>query len=283
MGEMDEKHDCDKDVSETENQTVYEFTDEPKSNKKKNKKKIFKKWWFWVIITFAVIGIITGANNSTDDGDPEDALPGVCEHSYELQESDATCTLGGYDTYKCSKCSKTRTEYKSALGHTTSEGTCERCGKSFGTWKITFYVDEFKNPTDEAYVTNSNVFYGKFSNSATTNSNLQAQILIDADGVAVKLWEYGSLLVDAYTSTSYKVTVLDDNQVKHHLTGIMYKGGDRIHLADRTLVDLLSTNTEVQIYIEEVSNGVNSTYLFTVKCGNFGTIYQEFCSKHTSQ
>ena len=219
----------------------------------------------------------TSINNNENSSNSSNKNQNVCSHSYIKTESKATCLVGGYATYKCSLCGDTYEEYENALGHTTSEGVCSRCGESFGSWEIAFYVDDFNNPTDEAYIRNSDVLYGTFSNSATTDSTLYAKVLIDADDIAIKLWEYGRNEVKAYTSTDYKITILDDSGTKHYTTGTMYKNGDRIRLADWTLVNLLQYNTKLKIYIQENSKyGVNSTYLFSVNNGNFNSIYNDF-------
>ena len=249
------------------------------SSKKKRKKKIFRKWWFWLIVGMIVIPIIS-SNLVENSDDPTSSAN--CEHSYVIKESKATCTSGGIDTYECSLCKKTYTEYKSALGHTTSEGTCSRCGKSFAKWKISYYVDEFNNYTDEAYITNPDMFVGTFSNSATTNSKLYAKILIDSDDISIKLWEYGSNEVNAFTSTSYDITVLDDSGTKHYLSGTMYKGGERIRLSNIKLIDLLKNNTQLKIYIQENNSyGVDSTYLFSVDCNGFNSVYQSFAPSNS--
>ncbi len=210
--------------------------------------------------------------------------PTTCNHSYRIMiEQKATCTNGGYITYQCSLCNKTYKEYQNALGHTTNSGTCSRCGKVFETkiWETSFYVDEFRNPTDEAYIKNSDVFVGIFSNSATTNSKVYACILIDAEDIAVKLWEYGSYEVNAYSTTYYNITLLDDYGNKHYTRGTMYKNGERIYFADWTLVSLLMQNKKITIYIEEDSKyGYNSTYLFEVECGNFNNVYSDFYNKY---
>ena len=216
-------------------------------------------------------------NNNKNSSNGSNKKQNVCSHSYSKAESKATCLAGGYATYKCSLCGDAYEEYENALGHTTSEGVCSRCGESFGSWEIAFYIDDFNNTTDEAYIRNSDFFYGTFSNSATTDSKLYAKVLIDADDIAIKLWEYGRNEVKAYTSTDYKITILDDSGTKHYTTGTMYKNGDRIQLADWTLVNLLQFNTKLKIYIQEDSQyGVNSTYLFSINNGNFQFIYNEF-------
>lgn len=223
-----------------------------------------------------MIPAITGISlfPSNDDTGTEKT---TCAHSYSFVETEATCQSGGYATYRCSLCNKEKREYQSALGHTTSTGTCSRCGKSFAAWEIAFYVDEFNNPTNDAYLRNSDIIYGSFSNSATTNSTLYARILIDTEDIAIKLWEYGSNVVEAYTSTDYNITILDDSGQKHYTTGKMYKNGDRIVLEDWTIVNLLQKNTQLKIYIQENSKyGVNSTYLFTIENGNFNSIYYNF-------
>ncbi len=206
---------------------------------------------------------------------PPTVEPTPCMHAYSISESEATCTSGGYITYKCSFCGDSYRKYENALGHTTTQGTCSRCGETFGTWEANYYVDEFNMPTSVPYMRNSELFVGTFSNSATTDSLLYARILIDADDVSILLWEYGRSEVKAYTSTNYKLTFLTDNGSKYNTTGTMYKNGDRIFLSDyNALIKLLKNNTTIKIYIQENSKyGVNSTYLFTINAGNFNEVY----------
>lgn len=55
------------------------------------------------------------------------------EHDYEDVVTDPTCTAAGYTTHTCSIC---KDSYKDtevgALGHTTENGTCERCDNEIG-------------------------------------------------------------------------------------------------------------------------------------------------------
>ena len=205
----------------------------------------------------------------------------VCSHSIKKISNKATCTSGGQATYKCTLCSYSYQEYESALGHTTTTGTCSRCGTSFGGWEIAYYVDEFNNPTTQAYIRNNKSISGTFSNSATTNSDLDVRILIDSEDICIKLWEYGRYEVNAYTTTYYNVTYLDEKGNKYYSTGTLYKNGDRICLADWKLVNLLQNNKQIKIYIEENSKyGVNSSYLFTVSQGNFNSIYSNYYNKY---
>ena len=58
----------------------------------------------------------------------------ACEHVYEVtKEVAATCTANGSITKVCTVCElNTITETIEALGHTTEEGTCERCDEEIG-------------------------------------------------------------------------------------------------------------------------------------------------------
>lgn len=61
----------------------------------------------------------------------------------------------------------------------------------YGRWTIHEYVNEFDEPTGEKYLLQKSND-GSFSNSATTNSELIGEILIDDNGIRIRLKEYGS-------------------------------------------------------------------------------------------
>ncbi len=230
-----------------------------------------------MLLLFSCSGFLLacGGDNSANSNTEQT----TCSHNYIVAERKATCSKGGYATYECSICSDSYQEYEAALGHTTNSGTCLRCGQKLAAeiWESAFYVDEFNNPTNQAYIRNTDVFVGTFSNSATTNSKLYARILIDAEDIAIKLWEYGSLEVNAYSTTYYDITLLDDNGNKHYTNGTMYKNGERIYFKDWTFASLLQQNQKLKVYIVEDSKyGYNSSYLFEVENGNFNTVYSNF-------
>ena len=246
----------------------------------RNKKKIII---IAIIIVSIIVLLVTYNNNSSSTSSTISSTtsPKVCTHSYKKNSTKATCTSGGNATFTCSLCGETKTQYESALGHTTTSGTCSRCGTVLGTWEITYYVDEFGQFTNQAYMKNKEYFVGTFSNSATTNSKLYVDLLIDNDYVAIVLLEYGSHVVKASSTTYYNVTYLDQSGRKYYSTGTMYKNGDRILLNDWKLVELLQTNTSVDVYIKEDSKyGVNSSYLVTITKENFNTVYQNFYNKY---
>ena len=247
----------------------------------KAKKPIYKKWWFWGIIGVIVIALISGGsydsstnnqgksnssnNSSSATGNNVNNTP--CSHVYNT----ATCT----EPQTCSKCGETK---GSALGHTTSTGVCTRCGVSFSKWEKKYYTDEFDNPTSNAFVAPIDTLSGTFSNSATTNSRLSAYIRVNSDDCEIMLWEYGSNLVKAYSTTDYDITILLPNGTKKYFTGTMYKNGIAICFDDyNSIISLLkSTNGTLKFYIKEDSDyGVNSTYLFEVNTSGFKDLYNQ--------
>lgn len=55
----------------------------------------------------------------------------------------------------------------------------------YGIWKVSYYVDDFGEPTKEGYVFTRCT--GKFSNSATTNSELGVEFIIDESNIHIPL------------------------------------------------------------------------------------------------
>lgn len=153
-----------------------------------------------------------------------------------------------------------------------------------GIWAVNYYVDDFDQPTDQWYITTNNSVEGKFSNSATTNSKLNAQIAVDkdeetgGDRVAIFLWEYGRTMVknsSERTVDEYNIIMRTADGSDHDLTGTMYCGGDRLFIDDGYVGDVLAAMKEsgtVSFRIVD-ANRTTSTYLFSIETSNFASIY----------
>ena len=77
-----------------------------------------------------------------------------------------------------------------SINYSRQDQTIKTTSDSFGIWKISYYVDEFGDRTDQGYIKNLKEINGTFSNSATTDSYLQVDFLIEFDKVSIKLFEY---------------------------------------------------------------------------------------------
>lgn len=100
-----------------------------------------------------------------------------------------------------------------------------------GIWSVSYYVDDFGEPTKEKYIKNTQLISGYFSNTATQNSDLNVKILItDKSNIDIMLYEYArNNPVKAISSDSYKVLVQE-------------KDGNRLSLWATNYSDRLSLN-----------------------------------------
>ena len=158
-----------------------------------------------------------------------------------------------------------------------------------GSWAVNYYVDDFDQPTDKWYISTDNSVEGNFSNSATTKSQLNAQIAVDkdeetgGDRVAIFLWEYGRTMVknsSEQTVDEYNIIMRTADGSDHDLTGTMYCGGDRLFIDDSYVGDVIAALKEsgtVSFRIVD-ANRTTSTYLFSIETSNFGSVYDSMVS-----
>lgn len=150
-------------------------------------------------------------------------------------------------------------------------------------WVQTYYVDNFNQPTDETFICNSTSLVGTFSNSATTNSILFADMLVDADNIAFMLYEYGQSLVKNSSSQydeQYDIQMRTVDGTILDMTGYIFLGDDKlvIDAANRdAVVTALSAEPVddvafVSFYIVQTERPT-TTYLISVPMSNFADMY----------
>ncbi|MBQ9605013.1 MAG: hypothetical protein IJR45_06335, partial [Firmicutes bacterium] len=209
-----------------------------------------------------------GGNSSNSNTVASDETMAVTEESIE----ETTEEITEIDIETTEETSELKTE-------NTEEAKTEN-------WSIIELHDEFETPIGE-YRLYGKSKDGKFSNSATTNSNLTAAIGFDysnSDGEAYCeffLYEYGSQQVNE--KCSYNVTILDTNSNKHNMAAGSI-GGGYIFLLDEyyaELVEIMKSPGTVKVYMEEKTNnyGAASTYLFSFDTTDFADKYQEWVTK----
>ena len=128
-------------------------------------------------------------------------------------------------------------------------------------WGVSNYVDEFGDPTAESYL-HKTIYDGKFSNSATTNSDLKVTFLVDKDKVSIQLYEYGSRLVKVGIG-GYRVSIKYDGKVKTF--NDIQLSGDRLVIKNfnaRKLLNILKEYDNIKFHIDGY---YSSEYNFTVK------------------
>ncbi|MCQ2137860.1 MAG: hypothetical protein MJY60_04060 [Bacteroidales bacterium] len=146
--------------------------------------------------------------------------------------------------------------------------------KPSGTWRIIEEKDEFGRPSGASHLM-SKYSHGRFSNSATTDSELIAAVRSSEKYAWICLLEYGDQVVRT-NSAAYSINVLDDSGNVQHFNGI--GRGSYIEIAvtlgglkPRHFIEMLRSNKQLQFSIRD---GYLSEYHFTVECTGFDELYK---------
>lgn len=151
-----------------------------------------------------------------------------------------------------------------------------------GIWKLGQYVDKFGDPTKEGFIVNGQPIKGVFSNTATTNSDLNVVLLINsASDISIQLYEYASNNpVKTYGTTKYAVLVKGNGGNKLNLSATNYS--DRLSLnstSSKKLFNELKSGGTIAFSIHETENSVN-TYNFVIdNADGFTNAFKKLSSK----
>ncbi len=134
-------------------------------------------------------------------------------------------------------------------------------------WEINYYVDDFGDKTDKQY----QVYFdseGKFSNSATSGSELFAKVIIDEKYIRFDLYEYGkgpSVGKEIGTAT-YKLSVKSGDET-YNYSLIAYEKTMMLKKKERTkFLDMLkNTNKDLKCYLAIKGEYSSSTYNFKME------------------
>ena len=100
-----------------------------------------------VAMTLPLVACGGGNAGNTNGGNTNSGSTDKHTHVEKVMPAvEPTCTKTGLTEGKrCSECGEVLVAQETvpALGRTTESGTCERCGQSFGDWRIDYYVDDF--------------------------------------------------------------------------------------------------------------------------------------------
>lgn len=135
-----------------------------------------------------------------------------------------------------------------------------------GMWTVSYYVDDFGEPTKEGYIRNTNLISGTFSNTATQNSDLNVKFLItNSSDISIMLYEYaGNNPVKAYSSESYQVLIQDNDGNRLKLRATNYS--DRLSFdktASRQVHSVLMKGGTIKFKIYETDTPTTE-YDFTI-------------------
>lgn len=162
----------------------------------------------------------------------------------------------------------------------------------YGIWEMKAFVDEFDMPTDNYFIVNEEVAFGKFSNSATNGSDLAIFLFCEEfsdtheEYINIRLFEYarGSNQVkNSYSKSKYYDIIMMDNAgTKYNLSGcIPSKTADILVTGKdgQTIIDALKAGGTVRFAIVESDNALTK-YTFTFEdVTGFDAIYTDWKNK----
>ena len=144
---------------------------------------------------------------------------------------------------------------------------------NLGIWCIEYFVDDFGQETKEGYITTRSPIYGKFSNSATENSDLRVRFIIaNKKSVAIKLFEYDRNNPVKGYDDEYRVLVQDKDGKQYKFRA--YNNSDRLRFSSHVyynetksdsekMHDILLSGGNIKIKIIESDWG-KSQYFFEI-------------------
>lgn len=140
------------------------------------------------------------------------------------------------------------------------------------------YVDRFGDPTSDKYITQSGRQHGLFTNSATTNEDMEWYIIVSEDEVSFVIYEYERtrLLGSAGYPDKYDIYVKAGSNTSY-FSGL--NRSDRISLNSKEsddFITLMRENDSLKIQIEENTIYTATKYdLGILDCSGFTRLWEQ--------
>lgn len=131
-------------------------------------------------------------------------------------------------------------------------------------WQKLYYVDSFWDKTEKSYITTKNDISWTFSNTATQDSRLKVNLMINSsDDINIQLYEYASNNpVKAVSYESYNLYIRDKDWNKVEMTAS--NSSDRLKVKNASkLHDILLKWWKIQFIINKTD--FPSEYKFTIE------------------
>jgi len=153
--------------------------------------------------------------------------------------------------------------------------------QDFGDWKYDYFVDEFGDKTTDGYISVSS--NGKFSNSATTNSELYVRMFLSNGSLEnpwFRIWEYNSSLVkNTYGDDNYDC-IFKDNE-GNRFNGAIYQreNWDYFLIKDQNTKNMIAakirTEGSIKIACTDRDN-LTTKYVFPLNFKNFSNVLNTY-------
>ena len=150
-----------------------------------------------------------------------------------------------------------------------------------GIWAVRFYVDNFGEKTKKEYITNAHPIHGQFSNTATQDSDLNVDVLIDGPTmISIQLFEYaGRNPVKAISAQRYAVRVKDKDGQKYEMFAT--NRSDRLVLDEssaKAFHEAILKGGQVQVWIQHVDTPTDQYQFEIASADGYDNAFQLFTS-----
>lgn len=175
---------------------------------------------------------------------------------------------------------------------TTPETTSEEItttGSSKTVWETLYFVDEWGDQDENSPYLRTFSENGKFSNTATVNSELTTATLVDNQYAAFILYTYNSYdVVGPSDGCRYKITIVDESDTTTTIYGWLGSKSNQVCIFNQdyhtntteydTFKELLRNNNKLKIKLEEQDDYSNDIYSFKLDCTGFSESYDQLFS-----
>lgn len=143
---------------------------------------------------------------------------------------------------------------------------------------IFYFVDDFGDPTDVGYISQKTFSKGTFSNSATTNSTINWELILAKDEAAIVIYEYGSTrLTGSYGfPDAYDVLIKGSDGKVYQFYCKNYSDRISVNSVDlKSFIDIFLAGGDVKIAIKENSEYSYTSYsLGSINCDGVKELYE---------
>lgn len=149
-----------------------------------------------------------------------------------------------------------------------------------GIWTIGYFVDSFGKFTKQKYITNATKIKGTFSNTATNNSDLGVDFIIESkNNISIQLYEYNRDNPVKKSETYYTLKIRDKDSKDYTLKGRNIDS-DRLRISQSiTLHNILLKGGNIMFFIYD-SDRSSTRYNFTINNADwYSNAYKQLIRK----
>lgn len=163
-----------------------------------------------------------------------------------------------------------------SVGPEAASDSGEPSGDSQGIWYVDYYLDDFRQPTDQWYIT-APAFPGTFNFDTTRDAELTVEVRVNCYGeIAFLLYRHGNMLERSVGAELYYITMRTSDGTDYAMTGTLYEDDHHLCIDEEyksTVMETMRNGGTIHFYIE-YSRIQGTNFLFSINTDGFDDVYQ---------